>query len=63
MPSSFMQSMLRIHAMSGYEILYECYLTGQMSERQLQAHLDDRRSVPSLVRETLTHEGGGLCRK
>lgn len=27
--------------MSGYEMLYECYLTGQMSERQLQAHLDD----------------------
>lgn len=27
--------------MSGYEILYECYLTGQMSERQLQAHLDE----------------------
>jgi hypothetical protein len=36
-----MQSMLRIHAMSGYEMLYECYLTGQMSDRQLQAHLDD----------------------
>jgi hypothetical protein len=27
--------------MSGYEMLYECYLTGQMSERQLQAHLDE----------------------
>ncbi len=26
--------------MNGYEMLYECYLTGQMSERQLQAHLD-----------------------
>lgn len=27
--------------MNRYETLYECYVTGQMSERQLTSHLEE----------------------